>query len=180
MDIKDKIHGMGEYSGLDFHSAVNICENENIKINDVEISGKNTLGFSSHKEIFLDWDKMVNYSSSDIISLEMILFIIYHEIAHYKRIMKIGVEEHLKMISNKDFNSFSNYIINEEMFADRWAKLMFYKFNRIILADHYMQPLHYPEIRVKYEEKLKRDHKILSSGPEKYQEVLDKYIIKYR
>jgi hypothetical protein len=102
-----------------FSTLINIINNDNINI--VDASLKNILGFTTRDKIFIDLSFLINHFNE-----ETITFIILHEIAHLKRIRKYSYEYILNNLINNNFEEFSDFIINEEIFCDRWATMMFY------------------------------------------------------
>lgn len=57
-------------------------------------------------------------------------FILLHEIAHNKRNIKYNSDEKLVNLGKGDFEVFFQYVINEEVIADRYAKQLYFYLNR--------------------------------------------------
>jgi hypothetical protein len=79
-------------------------------------------GFTTHEKIYINTNCFRN-------GVEFFYYVALHELAHYKRINKIGSDFHINKLSSSDFKEFVNHIIQEEIIADRYACLMFYIVN---------------------------------------------------
>lgn len=121
--------------------------------------------------IFLDLNKIDNLTNTRI------FFIILHEIAHYKRMVKLGREEVIRRLSLDDFHQYSDFLINEEMIADRYARLLFYHFNKVSLPIVYTQQLDIASIKMQYKFNLLRDFGFIQNKEERYYHLLNKYIL---
>lgn len=73
-------------------------------------------GFTTHEKIYINTNT----------NKDFVYYVALHELAHYKRIKKLGIDIHMKHLSSNDFDEFAKYVINEEIIADRYANLMFY------------------------------------------------------
>lgn len=111
---------------------------------------------TSHEGIFINQLKMRYFSHSETppawCSNEV--HIILHEIGHFLHIKKIGHDNINSAIRNlKDYKGFFNHILEEERFAERFARLAYYKLRglvdstnvRLNLDDEYyiQRALHY-------------------------------------
>lgn len=63
----------------------------------------------------------LNEGHMGVLPVTMSIFIIFHEIAHYKSIHKMGIEEYHKRVTNKDFDGYADHVLHEEVLADKWA-----------------------------------------------------------
>ena len=172
MEINEKIKKLTEDSGLDFSIIFDIS---NVKIRDAKLHST-IYGLASYKEVFIDIDKMI-----DTIDYELSLFIILHEIAHYKRISKMGLNKYLDNITNEDIIVFLDFIIQEEIFADRWASLVFYLKTGKEFPRNKTQRLDDKYNREKYERRLGPSHEIYrGKNLYDYEEILKNYVIDVR
>lgn len=89
-------------------------------INAKIISG--ILGITLIDEIYIDIDGAINMDGE--IGLA---FVILHELAHHKRIKKLGKDWYINGFTNPDRELFKEHNICEERIADRWAKHMIYR-----------------------------------------------------
>jgi hypothetical protein len=179
MSIDIKIGGMGEYSGFNYVSVLEIAKENNIELIDAKLVG-GIMGIATHKCIYLDIDKIIDTIQVGGFDWDKGLFILYHEIAHYKRIKKIGDNEYLKRLTCDSVDDYCDYVINEEIFADRWATRMFYKFNNMIIPKNQTQGLWDKYIRKKYEKHIKWDHQLIRNNVEAYDKVISNYVIDVR
>jgi len=172
MDIKEKIEKLSKDSGLDFSIIFNVSD---VKITDAKLHDT-IYGLASYKEVFIDINKMVNR-----IDYELSLFIILHEIAHYKRITKMGFSKYLDNITNEDIIVFLDFIIQEEIFADRWASLVFYLKTGKEFPRNKTQRLDDKCNREKYERRLGPSHEVYKGKTVyDYEEILKNYVIDVR
>lgn len=73
---------------------------------------------------------------------QMYMFVVLHELAHYKRYQKIGAQEMAEFILDGTFNEAFAKILHEERLADRYAKMVFRKLNGFDFPDELTQELH--------------------------------------
>ena len=179
MSLEDKIDGMGEYSGYDFHSINHIARESNIQLIDAELYS-NIMGIATHKGVYLDIDKIINAVHGGQFDWNKALFILYHELAHAKRIKKIGDDEHIKRLTCDDVKDFCDYVIGEEIFADRWATRMFYRFNQELFPFNQTQGLWNKHMRKEYASRIKYDHEFIKNNAEDYEKVIGNYVIDVR
>jgi hypothetical protein len=109
---------------------------------------KGPLGLTTLDGVYIDLNEiMVRYTSE---SSKILYFILLHETAHMKRIIKMGKHEVLKQLSNTDFDKLFDHIISEEIIADRYGSLLYYFLNKKIYPKHYTQQLDNIHIKEKY------------------------------
>ena len=174
MNFIDKLQIMSEDSGLDFMSLLKLSDG--IKINDVELV-QTTFGMASDEEIFIDFDKIMFAISQGYIDYDKALFIMYHEVAHHKRIHKLGVKEHMNRITNPDVKIFIDYTLNEEIFADRWASFVFYLNNNREYPRIKTQCLDDKDKSDKYKKKLMGVHPLfIGKTKDDYHRVIKNFI----
>jgi hypothetical protein len=105
-------------SDLDFIKLLNfITENDLPIINSRLIKG---LGIATYYSIHLDINRI------ETIPYRLRYFIILHEIAHYKRLYKKGLDYHLSRLSSKNVQDVYEHILLEELIADKYGMVMYY------------------------------------------------------
>lgn len=111
---------------------------------------KGPMGMANFNGVYLDMDKIK--SKSWMGCSEYLFSTILHELAHMKRMKKIGKKKIIEYFSATNFEDLYNHVLYEEMLADRYACIMFYKLNKRILNVSYTQSLHveYNRERIKY------------------------------
>lgn len=180
MSLREKLIKMTEDSGLDFISVLDYAGKRSIEVKDAGLF-VSIFGLATHECIFVDIDKMLYAIRTKLITYDKALFIIYHEIAHYIRIHKVGVEEHIKMTTNENLTEYMDYVIGEEIFADRWGSFMYYLNTGKKYPKHETQCLDNEINRRYYEARIAPEHKFfVGKTIDDYKEVLKKYIINVR
>lgn len=94
-------------------------------------------------------------------------FIMLHELAHAKRMKKLGKKKIINDLSDKDFDSFCNHIINEEIIADRYASFLYFILTKEKYPVSMTQELHLESNKVKYKKILHSTVFGLNDGTEK-------------
>jgi hypothetical protein len=84
----------------------------------------------------------------------LFLYVALHELAHYKRIQKMGFDLHLSLLSSENFDTLFEHVVTEEIIADRYASYMFFKLSGIT-CDEYSQNLHRLDVQNFYKPKIK-------------------------
>jgi len=121
---------------------------------------KGPLAMTTFDGIFIDVDRIVND--------KMLYFIILHETAHYKRMCKIGKTNVLSNLSLENFEDFSNHVIYEELLADRYGSIMFYKLNNEIYPENMTQQLNNNVRRLIYINKTRGFFGVIQNSEELY------------
>ena len=101
-----------------------------------------TGGFTTPDKIF------INSNVPHGLGFELMYYICLHELAHYKRFQKLGADYHFGIMGAGSFEAFAEHVINEEIFADRYAMLMFYLGNK--KHARYSQHLDHPMVQDEY------------------------------
>ena len=99
-------------------------------------------------------------------------FIILHELAHIKRFQKLGKNEVINYLSETNFDLFCDKIINEEIIADRYASLVYFKLTKIKLPEYMTQGLHIKPKRDMYKQSLKFTFGLNDGTEETYKKKL--------
>jgi hypothetical protein len=116
---------------------------ENKKVVDGSLVG-NIKGFAIFDKIVVDKGKF--YLLPDTVQV----FFLLHELCHSLRYDKLGVEYHFKTLTNENFDEFADSVVNEELIADRYASIMFYKLTGLTYNRYLTQRLTEPYYRNMY------------------------------
>lgn len=154
-----------KHGELNFNVLVKYMEDTEIFYYDRKMRGP--IGVATPNGIYLDLFRLSNYND------KMIFFIILHEIAHYKRIAKMGVDYMVDMLSDKDFDNFCSRVINEEIIADRYGCLLYQSFNKEVFPRDATQQLHLPNKELKYKNKLVNVFGVVQHNSENWDNLLD-------
>jgi len=133
---------------------------------------RDVYGIATYHTIYLDVEKLVNDFNTN-----MIWHIILHEIAHFKRIKKIGKDNVIKMLSSEDFDEFCNHIIGEEIIADRYSCFVYYIFNKETFPKEATQQLENPLNKIRYRNIIKGLFGVIKNDEENYKKILESYIV---
>lgn len=124
--IKEKLRNYND--GFNLEPIIQYMENSGFEYVDKYLNGY--LGIATIYCVYIDIDELKKRFNNRFIA-----YVILHETAHAKRIKRMGVDNMLKMLSNDDFKSYSDHIIDEEIVADRYVchifkRLTGHHFNR--------------------------------------------------
>ena len=155
---------------IDLEPILSYMESTGIEFRDRNLAGP--MGIATFYCVYLDLDKMVRQFNT-----RMIGYIMLHELGHYKRILKMGKQHVLDMLSNHDFDIFSDHVIGEEIAADRYASYVYLKLTKTILSREITQQLHLEHNRTRYRERTKQIFGIIENDEEKYIQLLEGFII---
>jgi hypothetical protein len=157
-------------SDLNFKSLIEFMENTNILFIDNRI--KKSYGMATYDSIYLNTNLILTRLNHNTL-----FFIILHEIAHYKRMQLMGKKQIIENFANKDFEMFSEHIIFEEMLADRYARLIYYKLNKEVYPKYATQCLDDPMIRERYKIELNKNlFGIIENKEEDYDNLMKSMI----
>jgi len=157
-------------SNLNFKSLIEFMKSTNIVF--IENRIKNSYGMATNDSIYLNTNLMLTRLND-----KELFFIILHEIAHYKRIQLIGKKQVIEYFANKDFEVFSEHIIFEEILADRYGRLVYYKLNNKIYPKYSTQCLDDPMIRERYKMGLNKNlFGIIENKEEDYDNLIKSMI----
>lgn len=158
-----------KHGELDFNNLLFFMENTGIDFKARGLRG--ALGMTTSYCIYLDLDKF------SCLNDKMLYFVIIHEMAHYKRINKVGVDFVIKMLSHENFDAFCEYIINEEIIADRYACFLFNLFNKQIFPKGATQRLDDNYYKHNYKNNLKMLFGVVQNNEKKYKELLESFVV---
>ncbi len=160
--ILEEKHGYLNFNGL-----LAVMEASNIDFKDVRLKGP--MGMASLDCIYLDTALMMPYD-------KIFFFVIVHEMAHYKRILKLGRQHILSMMSCKDFDEFCGHIINEEIIADRYGRYCYYKLNGELFPEVATQQLENPYKQEQYRQIAVQLFGVIDNNEESYKKLVGKFI----
>lgn len=131
---------------LDFKTLLEIMKASGIEFRNRKMRGP--LGIATFYCIYLDIEHMRMACNR-----ETIYFVILHEMAHYKRISRMGKEKLIEILSFEDLEIFCKHVITEEIIADRYACYVFQYLNGSSYPRRCTQQLHleYQEEQYKYQ-----------------------------
>ena len=86
----------------------------------------------------------------------------------------------MKMLTTLDFKSFYEFIILEELFADRWASFIFYVITQNKLDKSQTQELDITSNKDLYIKSLKETHKQFKATNFNYGEMIKQFLIYIR
>lgn len=156
--------------GSEFDTILSFMGKTGIDFKDRELRGPYAM--TTYYCIYLDIDKMLRFKR------DMITYIILHEIGHYKRIAKIGKEQMIKSLSIKKLHEFSNHVIFEEIFADRYARLQYKWLYKELLPINLTQQLENPDNKTKYGIIIKQLFGIIDNDEQKYLDLVESFVVK--
>lgn len=169
MEFIEFVEKMDNETSLNFKGVLPILGDlsiENTKLN-------NALGLATLYGLYIDVDRMLHSGLPD----KMFLFVILHEIAHYKRMVKFGKEHYLEKLSRPDFEDFFEGVIEEEVFADRWASVMYYHLTGDLYPRHLTQQLDADYIRLEYRPYCRSIFNKVQNDEEKYKELIKTILV---
>lgn len=100
---------------LNFNGLFDLLKEKNIPLKFVEFK-INAVGVATFDCIYIN----INY----IHRIDIIYFVLLHEMAHFRRISKRGFQWYLDNFINNTLENFNELIINEEIIADRYADII--------------------------------------------------------
>lgn len=156
-------------SDLNFIKLLNFINDNKIPVVDSKLI--NAVGMATYYNIHLDIDNM------DFKSPLLRYFIILHEIGHYKRLHKKGLDFHLHNLSSNNVLTLYTHILNEEMIADNYASFVFKVLNGFEYPYEMTQKLNNYENKVKFMDTAYSLLGKLENNEESYKNMISKYII---
>ena len=89
---------------------------------------------------------------------------------------KLGKDKILFNLSLNDFDLFSDSIISEEIIADRYASLLFYKFNGVLYPREHTQRLTENFFKTIYKKNTVKYFNVINNSEENYNNFIKKII----
>jgi hypothetical protein len=156
---------------LNYAALLTLIKDNNIDLIFAKILGG--LGLTTPDKIYLDEGKL-NCHRPDVV-----FFTILHEIFHYKRIKLLGNAFFVAQFSNENFDEFHQFVVNEENFADRYGRLIFFKFNKFPYPVEFTQMLHDEYYASRYKFITKQMFELFKTkGSDCYDKLYEEFIIK--
>ena len=143
MELLDKLSEIK--SELDFNNLIQFIHSESLPVYNAKLA--NCFGLTIFDGIYIDVEKVLIYAND-----RLLYFVILHEIAHYKRIKKLGKQTVIDLLSLEDINEFTNHIIGEELIADRYASMLFHVLTQRYYPKYETQQLDNPLVVEHYKE----------------------------
>ena len=168
--IEIKLLEEGVKSEFDFKTLISFMKESEIEFHDKKLRG--VYGLATYYAIYLDMDKLISRFTPMMIS-----YVILHEIGHYKRIAKMGKDTMLKSISMEDFIEFSDHVIVEEIYADRYSTYVFFKLNKEIFPKGATQELDIDYNRKKYRELCRPLFGLVKNDENNYREMVERFFV---
>lgn len=154
-------------SDLDFITLLDFIDKNNIPVVDSRLI--NILGMATFYQIHLDIDYL------EYQPYKLRYFIILHEIAHYKRLHKKGLDFHLTNLSNSNIDELYNHILLEETIADKYGMFVYRKLTDDIYPYEMTQCIN--ENKLKLMDTAKSFIGVLDNNEDSYKAMIQKYII---
>lgn len=170
----EMVKKIGEDDNLDMTKYINYIKSTGFDIVNTTLN-HSVAGLVIKDKVYIDLGRLVEHNTPN----KVILFIVLHEIAHAKRIAKIGIDEHLVSLTNKNFGEFADYVIKEEIFADRWASIMMYKLLGYEFPRGFTQELDTNKVKADfYKTRLTDTHDMFVKYEDKAFQLLEKEYVK--
>ncbi len=157
-------------SDLNFIKLLNFINENNIPVVDSKIIS--AVGMATYYKIHLDLDGL------DFQPPTLRYFIILHEIGHYKRLHKKGLEFHLHNLSTSNVNMLYSHILNEEIIADNYGMYTFKRLTGVEYPYENTQRLKEYENKVKFMDTAYSLLGRLQNNEDSYKSMIEQYIIK--
>lgn len=171
MSVITELKKLDGQSGLEFLSILEIIEDIQIPVNSVKLRGQ--YGLATIYGLYFDFEKLYGKITNDT----FIYYAILHEIAHYKRINKLGSDYLIKSLSTTSLTEYLDFLLNEEIIADRWARLVFYKLNGKELPIEYTQELDLEDNKKRFFLGSYKNFGIINNDISNYDRLINDYIL---
>ena len=124
--------------------------------------------------ISVDDKIFINSNINNKLNDEKFYFVILHELAHYKRNIKYNINEMLIKSSKGEFETFFDFLVNQEIFADRYARFCFYILNHV--KTNLSQNLDNENVKLDYKSHAEIIYNNLPDTNKEYNKTLLKFI----
>ena len=155
-------------SDLDFIKLLNFINENDYPIIDSRLI--NALGMATYYTIYLDIDYI------EFQPYRLRYFIILHEIAHYKRLHKKGLDYHLSKLSSKNVQDVYEHIILEELIADKYAMATYYALTNSYYPYEETQRINEYENKIKFMNTANGLIGVLENNEDSYKTMIKKHI----
>lgn len=166
--LKDCLLERANKGGLAFYELITHLENSPFEFVSNELRGP--FGLATEGRAYFDLE-MLNKCDD-----QYLFFTVLHEYCHLLRINKVGKATIVSNFSNIDFDVFIGHLIKEEIIADRFASLVYRKFNNETYPKYRTQQLEVEEIRNIYRKNMKGLHGRITDEVS-YDKVLNSFIV---
>jgi hypothetical protein len=156
-------------SKLNFEGLLSWMESNGVPYKSRGLRGP--MGFAAFDGVYLDLDTILNYNPS------LLFFVILHETAHYKRIIRMGKDNVIKFLSYEDFDMFFDHVVTEEVIADRYGRLVYRLMNGVDFPIHATQQLENEYRRERYKSTARVLFGKINNSEENYNELVKSFII---
>ena len=171
-ELKDALTQLIKKQNVD--GLISFMENNDVEYHMADLIGP--LAMATLEGVFIDLKRIMSRVFMN--DTKLIYFVILHETAHMKRMKKLGKEETIKKLSLENFDEFFEYIIDEELIADRYGSYLFRKLNNEKFPSHLTQELNLTFNREKYKQSARRVFGRVQNDEKKYKELFEQFIIK--
>lgn len=130
-------------SQFDFQSLISFMENSKFEFIGGEVYS--ATGVATYNKAYFDLKTITHYDD------QYIFFLILHEYCHMLVINKIGFDGIINQLKESDINIFTNNFIKEEILADRFGRIWFYKMTKKLFPYYRTQQLEKLSNRLEYE-----------------------------
>lgn len=108
---------------------------------------------------------------------ELVYFIFLDELAHYKRVSKYGKDYFLNRLSNNDATTLYEYLMLEEDIADRYALMLYNKFNEKSIPSYLNVVLKSQDRKSSYALTAKELVGQINNDEKNYNRLMESYIL---
>lgn len=164
-------------SKFDFKALKIVFDRCGIQIKNSILRGNNLALTILNNEIHFNISKINQLLKFNIITEDDLFFLLSHELCHYLRLKKYGKVYHLEKLTSNFFFQFSNFLINEEIFCDRFARLFFYIIKKHRYKGNFIRDFNSPIYSNYYLSSLRVTHKKLLEFSLDYNKVINDYFI---
>ena len=169
IDASIRTYLSGKVSSLNFKALLELMESTGIEYRDRKLRGP--VGIATYYCIYLDLERLMQAHD------KLLFFVIVHEIAHFKRIMKIGGKDGIiKLMSVDELDTFCENVFNEEIFADRYACYVYWLLNKDIYPRENTQELHLPYNQKAYRVGARHLFGVVQNNEENYKRLLESFV----
>lgn len=159
---------------FNINGLISFMEESDINYHMADLTGP--LGLASFDGVYIDVNQIIRHISHDYGTI--LYFVILHETAHMKRMMKIGKTEILNNLSLPDFELFFEHVVNEELIADKYGSLMYYLLNKKLYPSFYTQQLNDSDNKERYKTRARGFFGQIQNDETKYKQFVNKFIKK--
>ncbi len=168
---------INQHDNLNIDGLISFMENSEIDYYMADLNGP--MGMATINGVYIDVNNILTKISFPIGANTMLLyFIILHETAHMKRIIKLGKDKVIENLSLPDFNDFFEHIINEELIADNYGCLNYYLLNKKKYPSHYTQNLDNSDNKERYKQTARGFYGQIQNDETKYNKLVNRFIKK--